>query len=1015
MQIDRGGGSSLPPREIHRTNTIKSLAPFLQYILEASIPGHFPRISRTMKTKPYPSPSILHSCLWFCGSVVTILLLADPVGAMAQGATFALGTTNLLEGPTAGTDSVVLAVSAQSASWTATANAAWLHLSAANQGGMGSTIVIFGYDANLGATRNGTLTVAGQTLTVIQAGSTYIPAPGPATPLVSAGLNHPGGVAVDAAGNVYIADTFNKAIKKWTVANNTVTTLISSGLYYPYGVAVDGAGNVYIADGGVNLITNSVLKMWTAANNTVTTLISSGLYYPNGLAVDGAGNVYIADTYNNAIKEWTAANNSVTTLVSSGLNHPGGVAVDAAGNVYIADTNNKAIKKWTAATGAVTTWASQPYWSPESVAVDGGGNVYIADMYSYTIKKRATANTNVTTLVSSGLNGPYCVAVDGAGNVYIADYFANAVRELPLAFLDPTPKSEGAAGGSDVLPVVLPATANLLTPFSPSGDQPWLTINGTTNGAVNFSFASATSNRLARITLLGQAIPISQELLYSLGQTASLEGPGAGTDSTMLRTTPASGPWTATANAAWLHLNAANQSGAGGTNVFFSFEANTGPTRTGTLTIAGRTLTVTQAGSTYTAAPVPLTVLVASGLSQPQGLTLDGLGQVYIADTGNNALEEWTAAGSNLTTLVSSGLSSPAGVAADNDGYVYIADSGNSAIKVWTTAGSNVTTLVSSNLSSPDGLTVDGTGSIYIADSGHGTIKKWTAPNSPVATLVSSGLFSPHGVAVDAAGNVYIADTMNNAIKKWTVANRQVTMLVASGLSWPTGIAVDGAGNVYIADCLNNAIKKWTAASNTVTTLVSSGLNQPFGVAVDGAGTVYVANQVGNAIEKLPRAFVDPTPKLEGPSAGTEVLPVVLPATVDLVGSLAPSCDQPWLTIGSIVDGVVSLNFSANAGPAARTAHITLLGQVISVTQAAPLAPPTLLGATLLANGLFQFAFSNASPGAGFTVLSATYLSTPLTNWTVLGTATNSAPGWFQFTTPAPTTDPQRFYRVRSP
>ena len=290
----------------------------------------------------------------------------------------------------------------------------------------------------------------------------------------------------------------------------------------------------------------------------------------------------------------------------------------------------------------------------------------------------------------------------------------------------------------------------------------------------------------------------------SLGTTSLTEGPAAGTDSVVLAMTPATQAWTATANDPWLHLSAANQGGIGSTHVVFTFDANPGATRTGALTVAGRTLAVTQAGATYIAA-------------------------------------------------------------------------------------------------------------------------------------------------------------------------------------------------------------------NPFTTLVSSGLNEPFGVAVDGAGTVYVANQVGNAIEKLPRAFVDPTPKLEGPSAGTEVLPVVLPATVDLVGSLAPSCDQPWLTIGSIVDGVVSLNFSANAGPAARTAHITLLGQVISVTQAAPLAPPTLLGATLLANGLFQFAFSNASPGAGFTVLSATYLSTPLTNWTVLGTATNSAPGWFQFTTPAPTTDPQRFYRVRSP
>ena len=97
-------------------------------------------------------------------------------------------------------------------------------------------------------------------------------------------------MAVDGTGNVYIADTYDNAIKEWTVANNTVTTLVSSGLGIPEGVAVDGAGNVYIADYG-----NSAIKKWTAADNTVTTLVSSESYSFYGVAVDGAGNVYIAD------------------------------------------------------------------------------------------------------------------------------------------------------------------------------------------------------------------------------------------------------------------------------------------------------------------------------------------------------------------------------------------------------------------------------------------------------------------------------------------------------------------------------------------------------------------------------------------------------------------------------------------------------------------------------------------------------------------------------------------------
>ena len=107
---------------------------------------------------------------------VFFLLLLTPA-AWAQN----LGTTNLLEGPTAGSDSVVLAASN---SWTATANDSWLHLSAANQSGTGSANVIFTFDANAGATRTGTLTIAGQTLNVTQAGSSYVAVSSNVTALV---------------------------------------------------------------------------------------------------------------------------------------------------------------------------------------------------------------------------------------------------------------------------------------------------------------------------------------------------------------------------------------------------------------------------------------------------------------------------------------------------------------------------------------------------------------------------------------------------------------------------------------------------------------------------------------------------------------------------------------------------------------------------------------------------------------------------------------------------------------
>ena len=104
------------------------------------------------------------------------------------------------------------------------------------------------------------------------------------------------------------------------------------------------------------------------------------------------------------------------------------------------------------------------------------------------------------------------MAVDGSGNVYIADTGNNAIKELPRAFVDTTAKTEPASNGSDSLPVVLPATANLTGPFVPTSDSPWLTITGVTNGVVSFAFTANASptNRTANITVLGMTVAVTQ-------------------------------------------------------------------------------------------------------------------------------------------------------------------------------------------------------------------------------------------------------------------------------------------------------------------------------------------------------------------------------------------------------------------------------------------------------------------------------------------------------------------------
>ncbi len=822
-----------------------------------------------------------------------------------------LGTGALLEGPSAGGDADIVVTGK---AWTATSNAPWLHTSSH---GSGNGLAKFTFDANPGATRTGTLTIAGQTLTVTQAGSGYLAA-NPVTTLASGVF--PFGVAVDAVGNVYFADQFGNAVREWSASTQQVSTLVSTGLNMPQYVAVDAAGNVYIADTG-----NNAIKEWIASTHQVVTLVSSGLRQPYGVAVDTAGNVYFADFRNEAVKEWNASTKQVSTLAFSG--GPYGVAVDAAGNVYFTSVN--ILQEWSASTKQVYTLVSsglstQPY----GVAVDAAGNVYIADQNNAAVYEWSASAQQVSPLVSSGLSSPEGVAVDAAGNVYIGDLGDNAIKERVKAYVPGGAVSEGPGAGSDALAPVLPATQSLTGVFAPTSDQDWLTIGPIANGVIHFSFtANMGGARTGHITVLGQSVAVTQAAAPPrLGTSALLEGPLAGGDTDIVVT---SGVWTATSNASWLHTSS---SGTGNGLATFTFDANPGATRTGTLTIAGLTLTVTQAGNTYLPAN-PVTTLVSSGLSVPEGVAVDAAGNVYIADTFGSAIDEWDASLQLLGTLVSSGLLFPEGVAVDTLGNVYIADTNNSAIKEWNASTRQVSTLVSSGLSGPTAVAVDAAGNVYIADTNNNALKEWNAATGQVSTLVSSGLSGPMGVAVDAAGNVYVADTFDSAIKEWNASTGQVSTLVSSGLNAPGGVAVDGSGNVYISD--NSGLKEWSASTGQVSTLVSSGLRGPFGLAVDAAGNVYFADVGNKVIKERVTAYVSAGAVNEVSAAGSDALLAVLPTTQSLTGLFAPTSDADWLTIGATANGVVHFSFTANTGPA-RLAHITVLGQSITVTQAAP-------------------------------------------------------------------------------
>lgn len=380
---------------------------------------------------------------------------------------------------------------------------------------------------------------------------------GPATSAeLDLSSGNPKGVAVDSAGNLYIADFNNARIRK--VSGGTITTIAGNGIAgfsgdggkataaeicTPEGIWLDAAGNVYIADedgyarkvnpGDIISTLAGIGGAGFSGDNGKAT--QAGLFYPSGVALDNSGNLFIADTFNYRVRK-VSPNGIITTYAGNGtegysgdggqainaeLDFPSAIAVDSSGNLYIADYNNSRIRKVTPA-GIITTVAGGGFnfpgdggpainaqiSFPSGVAVDSSGNIYIGDSGDNLIREVTTdgiINTIAGTLGAQGysgdggpatsatLNYPTGVAVDASGNVYFADNGNNVVREI-LA-----PPAAIRPGG--IVPVY--STSTTIQPGS------WISIFG-----FNLAPGEATWNNDFPTTLGGVSVTIDGKPAY---------------------------------------------------------------------------------------------------------------------------------------------------------------------------------------------------------------------------------------------------------------------------------------------------------------------------------------------------------------------------------------------------------------------------------------------------------------------------------------------------------------------
>ena len=483
---------------------------------------------------------------------------------------------------------------------------------------------------------------------------------------VNAWLYSPTGVAVDSAGNVFIADNRNYRVRK--VSSGIITTVAGNGvngyngdniqatgaqLVFPTGVAVDAAGNLYIVDfcrirkvsnGVITTVAGNGDQGFSGDNGPAT---SASLDEPNGVVLDSAGNIYIADTYSNRIRK--VSNGIITTVAGGGtagfsgdngpatsaaLDFPSGVALDSAGDLYIVETGNNRIRMVTP-NGVITTVAgsgtagfsgdngpatSAELSQPGGVAVDSAGNLYISDSGNNIIRK--VSNGTITTVAGGGAAGvsgngasatlvqilyPLGVAEDASGNVFIAETNANMIRKL-------VPSSASAAGcvySIDQSTQSFAATGGVsnVGVLASEAGCPWLALSYANWIAVNPSVTATgtglvidtvspnpdSASRGGTLWIAGQSLTVNQSgVVCSLGVSPRSVFAGAsgltGASFTITSNAPDCG-WDASASVPWILVSGG---GTGSGTVTFTVGVNTGNGRAGTITAAGQGISVTQ-------------------------------------------------------------------------------------------------------------------------------------------------------------------------------------------------------------------------------------------------------------------------------------------------------------------------------------------------------------------------------------------------------------------------------------
>jgi hypothetical protein len=659
-------------------------------------------------------------------------------------------------------------------------------------------------------------------------------------------------VAVDHAGNLFLASISRGSVVELPAGSNQLAPVNVKGVSNPLGIAVDGAGNLYIANDSTTsggLSTSSIIKFTPGGAQST---IASGWISPVAIAADLAGDVFVVDANANltnvsGVFEVAAGASTRTQLNISGLSSPNGIAVDPAQNVYVTDYGQGSIIKLSANRTAQTTLVTG-ISSAWGIATDLAGNVFY-DNGTEVDEIPAGSTTPITAYRWQNAavdNDPYVaptvgIAVDMNGNLLFtavngsnSNYFVAKTQRVSVDFGSaeicvPGWTSVSACNATQTLWLY---TAGAVTP----------TVRFMSGGVVNKDFVASYAPNACTPTALSAGYGCPVDVTFSPKYS--------GARSAVMQVLDASGKVQSSTRVYGMGI---------GPQVVFS---------------------------------LPVQTTVGTGNSF-MAIAVDGAGNVFAANQPGHNVVEFPAGGGSSKTI-GSGFVNPVAVAVDAPGNVYVADSdGNQVVKV---APNGTQTSLGKNITNPLGVALDNAGNVYIADEANNRVVK-VSPIGGYQSLVAGNWTLPQSVTVDSEGNVYAIDGPGVTDPKvWKLAiNTGVSTVLGSGFIKPCGLAVDAAGNVYVGDSDINAVVEIPASGASQVNL-GTGILNPCGVALDAGGNVFVADYGNGRILEIARAHV-PSLSFASTQVGTTSSDSPKSVQIENVGNV------PLVAAGGLTNG----------------------------------------------------------------------------------------------------------------